>query len=231
MRQSKYAAGVIARLEREGHKLAPADILRLNALGLQVESPGHEIGGLDVPPVVWAGPVPFYGLTVQAAYWHEAFASVWWTGSNLEKAIAYQHAQGREPGAFAGQMQRQSVAEATVNAWWRNLPCTADEVWSAVELLQEQTEDQRANAITDDNNAPDVVRRMVSDIVAATGIKADDWACESLAFALATFRSWARAQAAYSGLGNESNTGAAGRANMAMFRAINEIKKRTSTNG
>lgn len=231
MKASKYAAEIMADMERGGLRLTPADVLRLNALGLQVECPCGEPPGVNSPAVVWAGAVPFYALTMQAANWQEVYASRWFREDYLTKAIAYAHAHGRDKGAFDGELTSKAGAKAVIDSWWRMLPCTDGEVWAAVNAVQAAELTETPAAKTDDD-APEGVHELLADIVAATGIAADVWRCEALSFVLLTYRAWARARAAEQGMSYEElkKSGVA-RATLAMAKAVAEINARAAANG
>jgi len=79
-----------------------------------------------------------------------------------------------------------------------------------------------------------MVRQLVADLVAQTGIAPDAWRGEALSFGLQTYRSWARSQAAIMGASvEESQKSAANAANALMFKLIGRIEKRraAATNG
>jgi hypothetical protein len=225
MKVSRYGAEIMQRLEGEGVRLTPMDVLRINDIGLAIESPAGEQPGTDSPVVVWAGDVPFYALTLQAAEWQESFALRWWEGEMQTKAIAYAHARARVPDAFKGDMEQRRLASAIIAAWWKCLPVTPAEVYAAVEAVQ--THSMSDTVPADDSDAPDVVRQLVSDLVASTSVPASEWRMESLSFALNTFRTWARSQAAINGISpDELRKSTTARANMQMFKLLDEIRGR-----
>ena len=236
MRVSRYAAGIMARLEREGHKLTPLDVLRLNAVGLRIESPAGEPSAVDCPSVAWAGDVPFHALTLAAADWLDVCAFPWWARDvgAMEKAIAYAYNQGRAAGAFDGAMLQRKTAEATISVWWRKLPCTQAEICAAVETIRCMDASLDGAPVKGMDKEPGAVRQLIADLVAATGIPADKWRGEALSFGLQTYRSWARSQAAIMGASvEESKKSAANAANALMFKLIGRIEKRkaAATNG
>lgn len=223
MRESKYAAEIMAGLEREGVRLTPGDVLRLNAIGLRVECVvGDSI--LYAPPVVFAGPVAFHELTLGAARWLQDYAGAWWTGEAYTRANCYAHANARAPGAFSGEMISKASASAVICAWWGSLPVTESEVYAAVESV---SVDPTLSAAHDAD--PHVVTELLADVVAATGIPADDWGCESLAFLLMTHRSWLRIQCALSGGGDKAmKDGQRGKATLDMAAAVKGIRARVT---
>lgn len=206
MRESRYALEQIAKAEAEGVRFRPADILRLNAIGLRIENPSGEGSPLHAGAVAWAGPVPFFEPTVASMEWYSNCACRWWSGGMLVKALAWACNRAREPGAFDAYQQPRAAWWA-VWRFWRSIPARREEVVDALYRVipglakpppQKRPRRSRRPAPPADD-APLSYAGLVAEITAAAGQTIEYWRARTPAEISDVMRRWLRQRVAMAG--------------------------------
>lgn len=105
------------------------DIIRLNALGLKLDS-SKETTFANAPRIAWAGDVALHQPTCQAELWMldvgEAVADV----KTVDTFWYFACAHAKIPGFFDSLVDKDKVKKA-VKDWYKSLPCTRDELHRA----------------------------------------------------------------------------------------------------
>lgn len=131
---SQTAIADIEALEAQGLRLTPAEIVRLNCLGLRMARHPYAADIAAAPRVGWAGPVPIHQPTLASEAWVETYPARWWTGDTAASALLYACAHATVPGFFRNPDLLQPVLAAdTIMAWAATLPCTEDQLKAALE--------------------------------------------------------------------------------------------------
>lgn len=138
---NQLAGAEIERLEGMGITLTPAQIVKLNALGWEVQTPEirrHLSRGVPVA----VGGQYLWPMSLYAQDWFDRVGREF-DGVTIQKyALAYAMAKGRESGeplAEDNEMIREDILD-----WVSNLRCTDDELTIAINqvLAQEETPEQ-----------------------------------------------------------------------------------------
>ena len=131
---SETAAREIAQLQSKGIALTHDDIVWINDLAREVEQPS---GGSTLPAgqPAKAGNVWLWPFTLLGSSWYESIEP-WFNGStelNLY-AIAFALAHGRTTDILPKLCTYKETKRA-IKKWAKALPCTVDELMSAVEIV------------------------------------------------------------------------------------------------
>ena len=180
------AQAEIDALQADGIALTPAEIVKINWLATQVETPEHRMLYARGCPV-FVGGVILWPMTARAAEWFKR-TGLAMPASLHERALAYALAYGRSDGTELDRIGR--VAESAVKAWAVRLTCTDRELTQAASQIIAQTETDEMppveNASQDGMTAGD----MSAFLCAAAGGTADMWERQvSSAYVLAVLRS------------------------------------------
>jgi len=225
---SKYALGVIDRLQGEGKTLTPVDIIRLNALGLRVENPRAELGAIEAPAAICVSGVWFHEPTIQSLTWFENCACCWWRFSDagLFRAMSFSMHKAREPYAFTGDLLYEGRARKAVSAWWKSLPCTKSEIDGVMDRLLRASEGDAKVSDDVDHDGCDY-EWLLTDLELATHQSRDRWLTETLSYCLSVQKKWYRNKVSESGGDTTALTKTAYLdANAAVLRLCQEIRNR-----
>lgn len=119
-RLSDSAAAEIAALEKDGIALTPAEIVHLQALALEVETPQIRLKLARGTPVFVAG-VPLWPLTLFAEDWFKR-EGLTMPGRHSDYALGYAMANAYDS---TGRLETGGKeARAAVDAWRKTLRCT-----------------------------------------------------------------------------------------------------------
>ena len=180
------ALAEIDALQAEGITLTPAEVVRINWLATQVETPEHRMLYARGCPV-FVGGVVLWPMTARAAEWFKRVALVM-PDSMHERALAYAMAYGRDDGTALDLTGRE--AEKAVKGWSRGLRATRRELTEALAQIIAQTETDEMPPV--ENAAGEVMTAgdMSAFLCAAAGGTADMWERQvSAAYVLAVLRS------------------------------------------
>jgi hypothetical protein len=138
-RLSDHAAARIDQLRDEGIDLTPAEIVRINALGWNVETPDTRLALSHGVPVEVGG-VVLWPMTMRAYDWHRRVGchlpTVWLREVATAYAMAHAYSEGRE-------LDRGGVAAAAaVTAWGLRLKCRMDTLIEAMAQIIQQDESE-----------------------------------------------------------------------------------------
>lgn len=148
-------------LVNEGLSPHLEDIIRLNALGLKLDS-SKETTFANAPRIAWAGDTALHQPTCQAELWMldvgEAVADI----KNVETFWWFASAHATIPGFFESLVDKDKIKKAVKN-WYKSLTCTRDELRRAFhyvmygdesggDVFPEETELKKQNK---SNNAVD----------------------------------------------------------------------------
>ena len=133
-RLSSLAEAELDELVAQGVKLTAADIIEINALGWAVESPESRLLLARGIPV-YAGGVPLWPLTMQAADW---FSRVGLSMKNPDAAMGY--AMAHCYSEWDELYQTGAKAWKAVKAWYKGLHCTNTELLTAMHMVINQEE-------------------------------------------------------------------------------------------
>lgn len=156
---SSMAAEDIKDLQAKGVVLSPAQIVRLNELGLQVENGPEAAAFCHAPRVAWADEsMPLFEPTIQSEMWFRDYALLWWHGASVRAALAWSCAHSTTPGFFADKITEKPVRKM-VQTWFRGLACTSEHldasltfVLSGVPVEQPET---KPDGVPDASQAPE----------------------------------------------------------------------------
>lgn len=130
------AAAAIADIERDGGRVAPADVLWLHMLAVRVS------GGLVMDKAAWCdlpitcGGIGLLPLSPAGEAWLEDYAGPWFDGDRKREllAIAYAMSRGRKPGAFDAMHDEAQARhelrklKSQIHATWAELSACIDRV-------------------------------------------------------------------------------------------------------
>ena len=138
---NQLAKNEIDRLEAAGVDLTPAEIVHLNALGWEVQTPETRLHLSRGVPVAVAD-IFLWPMSLYAQDWFSRVGSEFKGAKTPSFALAYAMAKGREPGeplAMSGKPARKKVL-----AWAKKLRCNEGELMVAVSqvLAQEESFEQ-----------------------------------------------------------------------------------------
>jgi len=126
---SGLAEGEIAMLQADGITLTPADIVMINALSWNVETPeSRRLLSRGIP--VFVDGVTLWPLTLTADEWYSRVGSQFRSNKLCTYALAYAMAHGRDDGYALSHDGRD--AERAINLWRRKLKCTIRELDTAM---------------------------------------------------------------------------------------------------
>jgi len=127
---SQLAICDLKRLRDEGLTPTDADVIRLNALALNVSN-GKETTAACAPRIGWAGDTAIYEPTIQAIYWMEEVGSrLADNEQTYDSLYAFACAHGRIRGFFDSLTTADDVL-AAVTAWKRSIVATQAELTRA----------------------------------------------------------------------------------------------------
>lgn len=127
---SQLASDDLADLRADGLNPTDADVVRLNALALQI-SDGPETTAYSMPRFAVAGGVVFWEPTVAAFKWYD-FAKTFADGETMEDwMFAFACANGRRRGAFDA-LYDPAAIERAMGEFLGGLSCTHAEVERAI---------------------------------------------------------------------------------------------------
>lgn len=222
---SDLAADRINDLLAEGIEPTPAEIVMLNALAWELESPRHRsMLARGVP--VFAGRVALWPLTLAAeAWWNEATKHA---KGNAEQMIllgfAMAHARNQDV------LDATPIHEAVKHAekWCRTLRVRAKELSVAIDEVLAQDEDlPRIKGPKDKESTGLTAAQLVAILSAATGIKPDVWEREvAVGYLREQLRAVAAQQAADNGGSLKDSDMVAATRQIALY--IEEIRKRAA---
>ena len=160
------------------------EIVRINWLAWQVETPEHRLLSARGQPV-FVGGVTLWPLTASASEWFSDVA-IKMPASLHERALAYAMAYGRGDGSELDQMGRE--AEKAVHGWSRGLRCTRGELTEALAQVISQSETDEMPPSREESRGMSA-GEMSAFLCAAAGGTPDLWERQvSSAYVLEMFR-------------------------------------------
>jgi len=216
----KLAEAEIDRLTKAGVAVTPAEVCRINDMALRVDSPHAALDAARGAPVqvgnVWLWPMTIYA----AGFIQDIVPEM---PRRLQRAaVAYALAHGRdigEPGPLDGGPR---MAALRVHDWHRNLRCTEGELDLAIAQCLPRAEGdgkkekQAAPAMT--------LTELATRLSVATGLPIEHWTrrCSTEH----AFAAWHIAMTQANQSGDPMKDSARLRADMALGRYIDTIKRR-----
>ncbi len=226
-RLSDHAAARIDQLRDEGIDLTPAEIVRINALGWNVETPDTRLTLSRGIPVEVGGAV-LWPMTMRAYDWHRRIGcrlpTVWLREVATAYAMAHAYSEGPE-------LDRGGVAAAAaVTAWGLRLRCRMDALIEAMAQIIQQDEGEPVPPNPD--GKPLGIGDISASISAQTGQTPAQVEREmSMSHAIHILHATMEAQQRVDG-GKSGGSEAYIRANVAMAVYLNEIREsRKADNG
>jgi hypothetical protein len=131
------AQAEIDALQADGIALTPAEIVKVNWLATQVETPEHRMLYARGCPA-FVGGVVLWPLTTRAANWYRRVALRSMPASLYRPALAYAMAFGRSEGLELDQPSH--TAQGAITAWHDRLTCTRAELDQAMAQILSQSE-------------------------------------------------------------------------------------------
>ena len=168
-RLSDHAKARIEELQGEGITLSPEQIVRINALGWNIESPETRLALARGVPVAVGGAV-LWPMTLRAYDWHCRVANDMTTVRLSYFALAYAMAHGYSDGAELDVYGQQAVD--TVEAWGNGLRCHIDALVEAMAQIIQQDEEEPG--VQDDEPTRMGVGNLSVNVSAITGMAPDD---------------------------------------------------------
>jgi hypothetical protein len=171
-RLSDHARAEIDVLLADGIQPSAEEIVRLNALAWEVESPQCRMDLSRGVPVECGG-AWLWPLTIAAHDWFERVGSKFWRYSVKRLALAYAMAHGRSEN---GELDATGRAAATaVKAWGRRLTCREAELDEAMMqvLAQDRIDDGGEERDPDEGSVS--CGDLVAALTSMTGLPADHW--------------------------------------------------------
>jgi len=166
---SDVAAAAIDELISEGYELAPAEIVRINALGWNIETPEARLALSKGVPVAVGG-IVLWPFTLRSYDWHCRVArdmpTVWHGKVALAYAFAHGYSDGGELDAHGWR------AVAAVTAWGIRLRCRMATLVEAMSQIIQQDEHERG--VTDPDAVPMGIGDLAASIAAHTGQEVED---------------------------------------------------------
>lgn len=197
-RLSDLAADRIDALLAEGVNPTPAEVVMLNALAWEIESPRHRATlARGVPS--FAGRVALWPLTLAAeAWWSEAVKSAKSSAEQM-MLLGYAMAHARQQDALDGTPHYEAVKRA--EKWCKALRVRANELSVAIDEVLAQDEDvPHIKGPKDKERYGLTPAQLVAILAAATGIKPDVWEREvAVSYLREQLRAVAAQQAADNG--------------------------------
>jgi hypothetical protein len=174
---SELALAEIRDLREKGIEPTLDEVIWLNDLARKVEKPSEGAGSSPYgEPVYVSGGVWLWPWTVQAIQWYRK-ALKWFDGQEeLELyALGYALARGRYEGAF-DDIHTYHTAKDKLVAWSETLPCTPEELTTAIsDLLARDNEEMPAAPDTVDDGGDSDWQGVIAQLTAETGTDPDVW--------------------------------------------------------
>lgn len=148
---SDHCAALIETLAEDGISLSPVEVVELNALCWDVESPDLRLNLSRGIPVE-AGGVWLWPLTLAGHVWHSEVGGRLRTDKGRRLALAYAMAHGGRVGAFSG-LWNVKAATRVVKQWGGRLSCRMAVLDEAMAQLTAQDEEPGATAASIDEGA------------------------------------------------------------------------------
>jgi len=168
---SGLAEGEIAALQADGIILTPADIVLINALAWNVETPeSRRLLSRGIP--VFVGGVVLWPLTLTADDWYSRVGSQFGGKKVRTYALAYAMAHGRESGYALSHDGRD--AERAVNKWRRKLTCSVRELDTAMSQVIAQSQGYDLPPDESDQNGM-TIGEFSASLAAAAGGDVEFW--------------------------------------------------------
>jgi hypothetical protein len=220
-RLSEHAQARIDELQAEGYDLTPAEIVRINALAWNIETPDIRLALSKGIPVEVGG-VWLWPFTLRSYDWHKRVAKVMPTVWHGNIALAYAFAHGYSDGGELDVYGWRAVAKVT--AWGIGLRCRMDELVMAMgQIIQQDEQEQGAS---DPDAKPMGIGDLSATIAAHTGQSVHDIECGmAMNHALKLLHHTIRQQEMAAG-GKPQLSADAVRATQAMGLYIKELKAR-----
>lgn len=167
---SDYAAATIEDLAAEGIQLTPTEIITINALAWEVETPSTRAmlaRGIPVP----IGGATLWPQTLRAAEWYGRVGTSmrprWLCSIALGYSMAHGYSEGPELDAVG------TKAAMAVLGWYWQLRCRTTALILAMSEVLSQEEE--AEQPPDDSTAEMGIGEFSAALCAASGISADFW--------------------------------------------------------
>jgi hypothetical protein len=223
---SEIADARIDELQAEGLALTPAEIVRINALCWNLESPEmrlHLSKGLPVS----VGGVTLWPFTLRSYHWHRQVARSMPTTWHGNVALAYAFAHGYSDGSELDAYGMRAVAAVT--AWGVRLRCRMDTLIEAMSQIIQQ--DEYPSGVENPDSKPCGIGDIAAQIASHTGQRVEDIErAMSMNHALKLLHYTIRTQEQAIG-GKPQMSQEAIRATQALELYIEEIRKERITNG
>ena len=222
---SDIAADHIDALAAEGIACLPAEVVMLNALAWELETPRHRsLLARGVP--VFAGRVALWPLTLAAeAWWHEA-AKRAKGGADHMVLLGYAMAHARNQDALDATPFDAAVKAA--EKWCKGLRVRVKELSVAIDEVIAQDEDlPRIKGPRDRQESGLTAAQLVAILSASTGIKPDVWEREvAIGYLREQLRAVAAQQAADGGSGLKDSEMVAATRQLALY--VEQIRQRAA---
>jgi hypothetical protein len=218
---SDVAAGEIDALISDGYELTPAEIVRINALGWNIETPDIRLALSKGVPVDVGG-VTLWQFTLRSYDWHcrvaKSMPSVWHGKIALAYAFAHGYSDGGELDVYGWR------AVAAVTNWGIRLRCSMSELVMAMGQIIQQ--DEQEQGLQDPDSKPTGIGDISAQIAAHTGQSVEDVERRmSMNYALKLLHYTIRQQKQAAG-GKPRMSADAVRATQAMALYIEDLKAR-----
>jgi hypothetical protein len=170
------ARAEIKDLEDSGIDLTPDEIVWLNELATEVESPAGRVDLAAAGEPVRVGKRVMWPFTIASAEWWARMAGTAFTTSDgARNALAFALCNGRDPAVFADLLTINDARKA-VNAWTLRSGITAREREAAIlRCVPEIGAPHVARSKRAKPADPHGHDKMVAELVAGTGLPADYW--------------------------------------------------------
>ena len=224
---AELARAEITDLRADGIDPTADEIVWLNELAIEVESPAGRVPYHCAGEPVRMGNYTMWPFTVASAEWWARVANgkAFVTPDGSRNALAFCLCNGRTPDVFADLLTVDDAREA-VNKWVMRCGATADERNAAIlRCVPEIGDPHVLRGKNDKPPAPDASDSMVAELEAGTGLSGDYWRAQIQSHAVKCLRAVYR-QAAMGMGGGSDDSAAEYREQMHRFMlASNAIRK------
>jgi len=155
----------IGKLESRFGRIALADAIRLNGLGLLVERAANSADVVTAPRIAWAGPHAFHEPSAGSALWFDDYACKWWSKKSLFYARAWSCYHAATPSFFEAYTSS-TVSRHAIAKWKLSLAVTDAQIATALRyaVFGEGATDTPAK---DDETAGCPVTKLIDRAIAA----------------------------------------------------------------